>query len=259
MPEVPRETHAISRDELGRNLELALQGPHGVERPTRELAALLLAQLRKESGTKVVTNNNPGNISANPDKYKGDWYRPVWFDLEKVAKVENDAKRARYERVHQMMLDHKAPSAFRSWPSIEVGMSDHLRTLHRNFPGILKGAGAGDSQLMAHAIYNERYCTDVACQPEKNEPGLRSIAQSILDDGLFNNLPSSGGLKSGSSFDFTFPSSTTPKGGGSRMGLMLPALAAGGLFWLTLRSPAPKKRKTRKTSKRKAASKRKGS
>src|SRR5262245_41566242 len=76
----------------------------------RETAALLLALIWIETrqGSSVV-QHNPGNLSAS-ERYQGKAWRPPWFAID-------ESSSERMKRLHQMMLEHKAPSAFRAYDS----------------------------------------------------------------------------------------------------------------------------------------------
>lgn len=152
--------------------------------PDRETAELLLALLMLENARgKAIIEHNWGNVSvfAGPDV---DYWRPPWFDLESVeARPDSDPKKARYLALHQQMLEHKAPSAFRAFPDDEAGIKVWLANVK---PTMYDAAATGDPVQFAAAYWSSGYCPDQACKD--SAPSFRALQQEIRDAGYFSAL-----------------------------------------------------------------------
>lgn len=130
----------------------AFSGAIGREATSKELP-LLMALVWLETGRgKSTKNNNLGNISAS-SKYSGDAWRPPWYDgpgPDTSVKLTN---------LHQSMLDGKAPSAFRSYDTVERGASDFVSQLKNIFPEVLEAAGTGNPTKFRDALA-QKYSAD---------------------------------------------------------------------------------------------------
>lgn len=102
----------------------------------REQAALLLALIWIETGGGGLNNHNPGNVTAN-DRWPGRAWRPPWFEV-------NEQSSDRMKRLHQLMLEGKAPKAFRGYTSATEGFQDFARVLKSSFAPLLAAASTGD-------------------------------------------------------------------------------------------------------------------
>lgn len=176
MSEVPRKFHKFSDRELIGALSRAARR-EGLALSTTSVT-LLGAQLLLETGRGGVTNNNPGNLAANPRTYGGDWYRPIWFDMNVVNAIQDEAKRKLYTAVHRKMLAKRAPEAFRSYPTLAQGMHAYLMLLQsERFQPILQAAATGDAEIFVRAIHETGYTP-------KDEIGkaadtIRSLAATV--------------------------------------------------------------------------------
>lgn len=102
----------------------------------QEQAALLLSLIWLETGSGGLNNHNPGNVTAN-DRWPGRAWRPPWFEV-----TEQSSERMR--RLHELMLQGKAPKAFRAYTSASEGFQDFATVLKRDFPALLVAASTGD-------------------------------------------------------------------------------------------------------------------
>lgn len=132
------------------------------EAPVPDALALVLALVWIETarGTRCF-NNNLLNISAG-DQWPNDAWRPPWFDFDAGTNVTE-----RNIKLHELMLQGKAPKAFRSYPSLDAGALDGLRTLKGHYPSVVAAAKTGSadkfrvalSQLFS-ADYSNVHATD---------------------------------------------------------------------------------------------------
>lgn len=153
-------------------------------KPDRETAELLLALLFIENDHgRAVIEHNWGNIStaAGPTV---DYWRPPWFDLEKVnARPDSDPKKARYLALHQQMLDHRAPSAFRAFRDDQTGIVVWLANVK---PSMYDAAATGDPAQFAFAYWKSGYCPDEACK--NSAPTFKALQAEIRKAGYFAEL-----------------------------------------------------------------------
>lgn len=187
MPEVPATTTPIAEADAAALLVASLQRELG-RKPNRNTAALLLAQLWLESNRgQSVRNNNPGNLTANPQSAAKFW-RPPWFreptDAEGNQVGWNNQRNA---DLHKLMLEGKAPSAFLAFDTMGDGFRVYVEWLHRKFPSILAAADTGDSLATARAIKESGYCPD--CEPGATAKTLATFRTQFLAKGYFNALP----------------------------------------------------------------------
>lgn len=152
--------------------------------PDRETAELLLALLFLENDHgRAVIEHNWGNISvfAGPNV---DYWRPPWFDLEKIqARPDSDPKKARYLSLHEQMLAHKAPSAFRAFGDDQSGIVSFLSNVK---PGMYDAAASGDPMAFAFQYWSTGYCPDQACKD--SGPTFRKLQTEIRNAGYFARL-----------------------------------------------------------------------
>lgn len=181
--EFPATATPVTPSEMAAAVPLAYARRFG-EAPDRETAELLLALLFLENDHgRAVIQHNWGNISvfAGPNV---DYWRPPWFDLEEVqARPDSDPKKARYLFVHQQMLEHKAPSAFRAFLDDEAGIVVWLANVK---PSMYDAASTGDPMAFAHAYWASGYCRDQACKD--SGPTFTKLQQEIRNAGYFAEL-----------------------------------------------------------------------
>jgi len=178
--------------ELGELAELLVMA-HELEtgeRPAKPLAELELAQILLETNrTRSMWLHNWGNITAGAQwKASRDFWRPSWYEL--------GAEPSERDRVlHQAMLEHQAPEAFRGYPDHLSGARDYVR----HISGSISEAGTrGDTQAFARAV-RERYCPD--CTEKKGfSASLDALREVVRRAGVLDALglvtprqPSSGG------------------------------------------------------------------
>lgn len=152
--------------------------------PDRETAELLLALLFLENDHgRAVIEHNWGNIStfAGPAV---DYWRPPWFDLDAIdSRPDTDPKKARYLALHQQMLDHKAPSAFRAFRDDQSGIVVWLANVK---PSMYDAAATGDPKQFAFAYWSSGYCPDEACK--NSAPTFAALQAEIRRAGYFAAL-----------------------------------------------------------------------
>lgn len=101
---------------------------------------------------KSVQNWNLGNLTAG-ESYSGKVWRPPWFEV-------TDTSSERDKSLHKLMLEGKAPSAFRAYDSVQIGAKDFAKFLLKpTYAGLMKAANGSDSDNYRLAIA-ERYSKD---------------------------------------------------------------------------------------------------
>lgn len=184
MTQVPRTPTPLTRAEMA-----ALFVPAYVERfgekPDRNRAELLLALafLENANGAAII-QFNWGNVSVLPSESVSYW-RPPWFDLAEVEAMPAGPKKDRLLDVHQRMVEHKAPQAFRAMASHAAGLQRWLGELERR-PTVLAAASSGDATAFAHAIFESRYCPDPECRDAG--PSYGKLRDEIRAAGFFADL-----------------------------------------------------------------------
>lgn len=131
---------------------------------------MLLAQLFLETGNgKSLTNNNPGNLIANPKSYKGQWYRPTWW---------TDQSSKLYAKAHANPPE--APQAFRAYMTLEEGIEAYLKLLGTpRYERLIEAARKGDPALFTQEIKASGYAPDV--NPVKHTPTMVSLYKTALE------------------------------------------------------------------------------
>jgi len=119
----------------------------------RETAASLLSLIWVETGRGRSCHNwNVGNLSAS-ETYPGPKYRPAWYTIGPDSSE-------RMKRLHQMMLEKKAPSAFRAFPTLSHGMADYVSLLRKPlYAPVLEAAATGEIIPFVKAL-SQRYSKD---------------------------------------------------------------------------------------------------
>jgi len=175
---VPLTPTVQSPEEQARTLVRGYQEEVG-ELPTVPLAELMLAQHWLETARgKKCFGWNWGNLSAGAS-WTGSVWRPNWFQVDSTSS-------AREKRLHQLMLEHKVPSAFRAYPDAVTGVRDYVALLHRDrFQPILDAGKAGDVEAFARAVNETGYCPDCAIGPTTKT--LASLRDEIRAQGLFTD------------------------------------------------------------------------
>lgn len=148
---VPRKNTPVSEDSAHQAISRAYGETFGKSPETNELALLHALVWIETAQGKSVQNFNLGNITAS-ENFPGDAWRPPWFELD-----ENSSPRD--TELHELMLKGKAPRAFRSYPSLEAGARDFVRTLRASFPEVLIAARESDSEKFRVAL-SQKYSKD---------------------------------------------------------------------------------------------------
>lgn len=119
----------------------------------RETAAMLLSLVWIETAQgRSVIQHNPGNLTAS-DRYPGLAWRPPWFEVD-------ESDEPRMHRLHQLMLEGKAPKAFRAYRTLKDGFADFVRLLStRPYAPLLSEARTGDVSRF-RAELARRYSAD---------------------------------------------------------------------------------------------------
>lgn len=145
--------------------------------PTQKSAALLLAQLMLETGNGAACHNyNCGNITSNEH---GSFFRPSWYSVDETSGPH-------LRQLHDLMLQGKAPRAFRAYESLEHGLRDYLAELRRDFPSLLEASYTEDPYTFARAIRTSRYTPDA---PENTDDSIAALQRKFVEAGLFASLP----------------------------------------------------------------------
>jgi hypothetical protein len=153
----------------------------------------LLAFLWNENARgRAIIQHNWGNLSSSGKS--GDFWRPPWFDLEKVEQMD-EPKRSLYRGIHERMLKGQEPSAFRAFPSHEIGAIVWLERLRDRFPTILTASRQNSAVAMQDAIYQSGYCASPACKT--NARSYKSLREDVRAMGLFDELGASSNGKGG--------------------------------------------------------------
>lgn len=118
---------------------------------SRQSATLLLALIWVETGRGNVVQHNVGNLTAGAS-WTGAVWRPPWFELKPDASP-------RLQTLHALMLQGKAPSAFRAYETSEAGFRDFANVLNRQFPEVLAAATTGSADQLVNAL-KRRYSAD---------------------------------------------------------------------------------------------------
>lgn len=151
--------------------------------PDRETAELLLALLFLENANgQAVIEHNWGNISVFAAD-NVDYWRPPWFDIEKISALPEGEKKSRYLNLHARMVAHQVPSAFRAFPDDATGIRVWLANVK---PSMYEAAATGDPMAFAHAYWASGYCPDQACK--ESGPTYRKLQDEIRKAGYFSGL-----------------------------------------------------------------------
>lgn len=104
-------------------------------------AAAMLAQMGLETGWKgeECWNWNLGNISADPQRWTGDYWVPPWVHNER-------------DPLHELYVAGKVPKAFRAYADLEAGVRGYVTALQRYFPEILAAYKTQDPMTVWKAI-----------------------------------------------------------------------------------------------------------
>ena len=184
---VPRERTPATAEEIVPVLAASLEA-RGTP-PTQELLGGLMSQIWIETGRgDSLFNNGVGNVSASKS-YPGLIIRPPWYDAESIAARQDGPTKTRYLKLHQDMLNGKAPRAFRAYETLREGMDDYVDKLHTRFPTVLAAAKTGDARALAQAIYDSYYCHSPQCHPDNSTPGLASLGREFERGGLLDSFP----------------------------------------------------------------------
>lgn len=136
----------------------------------REAAASLLALIWIETGAGAhAVQHNPGNITPK-QPYGGDAWRPPWFEVGPDSEP-------RLLKLHELMLQGKAPDAFKAYPNWHEGFVDFRMFLDRDsYKPLLEAASSGDMARFRAAIA-QRYSADYTAAHENS---LRSVRPQFV-------------------------------------------------------------------------------
>jgi hypothetical protein len=180
--EKPATATPLTEDALARQIVSAYLVHFG-HPPDRETAELLLALVDIENAHgNAIIQHNWGNISCFASDAV-DYWRPPWFDLDKVNALPDGPNKTHLLAVHQQMVDHKAPSAFRALPDHDAGARVFLSNVK---PSMYAAASTGDPMAFANAYWSSGYCPDQACKD--SGPTFRSLQTAIRAKGYFSEL-----------------------------------------------------------------------
>jgi hypothetical protein len=158
--------------------------------PALALAELNLAhQWLETKATRSMWRFNWGNLSAGGFvdgverlAWKGDIWRPPWFELAADASPEMVA-------LHEKMLAGKAPSAFRAYPGHPEGAQGYVKLLQRpGFAALLRAGQSGNPTAYAQAVVDTGYCRDRNCQPDRMGPALAELVARFRRENVFQGL-----------------------------------------------------------------------
>lgn len=139
----------------------------------------MLAQINIETANgEACNNNNPGNLTIEETTSR-DFFRPLWYR-------EEDATTPRLKQLHDLMLEGKAPRAFRAYDTLDQGTADYVAELKKRYPSILRAAESGDAATFASAIKSSGYAPDA---PAGTDNTLRQMLQSYTKAGVYSGLP----------------------------------------------------------------------
>lgn len=186
MSEVPATATPLTRDQTAARFLATYRALFG-ELPDQQRAELLLALvwLENANGSSLI-QGNWGNLATKAREDVSFW-RPPWFDLEKVEALADGAKKTRLLDLHDRMLRGQAPEAFRAFPDQDAGARAWLSLLRT--PGmqqVLDAASSGDAVAFAHAIFASRYCPDPECRDAG--PSYARLRDQIRAAGYFATL-----------------------------------------------------------------------
>lgn len=148
--------------------------------PTRAMASLFMALLWNETGRgKSSQQHSLGNILAAYIKngvehftWDGDYWRPPWFEDESRTN-------------HALMLEGRAPSAFRAYPSHEAALDDFARLVSGSrYAPLREAAMTGDASAFVRAMASTGY--DTSTSPAT----IRGLVKEFGEKGLFAGLSS---------------------------------------------------------------------
>lgn len=123
---------------------------------------------------------NWGNVTAGRS-WPGDAWRPSWFELTPESSERDQA-------LHELMLQNRAPSSFRAYPSHDAGSRDYIRVVNRGFAPMVAAANTGDPEVFAAAVRSTRYCPDCGASFGRS---MRVLQTQIRHAGWLSSLPSS--------------------------------------------------------------------
>lgn len=186
--ELPRTRTPITLDQSAKLLIEEFKIEHG-RLPTQNEAILFQSQLWLESGSgKSVFQFNVGNITAS-SRWDGDFWHPPWFDLKEIEALPEGVNKKKYLRLHALMLEGKAPKAFRAYENHRAAIKSYARLLKTTFPSIVSAADSGDVSAFAHAVRDSGYCPD--CKPNETIPTFEIFSKQFRNSGIFSSLPNS--------------------------------------------------------------------
>jgi hypothetical protein len=184
--------------------------------PPQKLAEFTLALAWVESGRGAVTGNNPGNVacagfSNGVEKFwisSGDYWRPPWFATTGST-------------VNKLMLSGLAPSAFRSYPSEDVGWRAFAHEVVRR-KAVVDAALEDDALAFSLALRDSKYSPDYGPQHEST---FRKLVDDIERRKLFTAFAGVAMVPS------AVPASQSKSSAGVIVLLVVSAAIAAGWYW----------------------------
>lgn len=121
----------------------------------REQAALFLALMWIETAQgHSAVQFNPGNLSASETTWHGKAWRPPWYELT------GPNPEPRLVKLHELMLQGKAPKAFRAYDTWEAGFRDWASNLKSSGYAPLREAASSGDVARFVAELGRRYAAD---------------------------------------------------------------------------------------------------
>lgn len=178
---VPRQVTPASSSEAMAAVKEAYISVMGHEPELSRELPLLMALVWLETGRgQSLNNHNVGNISASPN-YNGNAWLPPWFEVDDTSSERNI-------KLHEAMLNHEAPSAFRAYDSLDDGAHDFMVQLNRTFPEVLEAAADGSPEGFRNALA-QAYSKDYRNTPPKTFESLAKEFGFVPNVGGKRTLP----------------------------------------------------------------------
>ena len=180
MIEVPRKTTPVDLSALAAALTRQLD-PYD---PTLATSLLALIAVETARGSKM-NNWNVGNLSAS-GSYQGEVWRPSWY-------VVTESSSQRDLDLHAKMLAGQAPSAFRSYVSLNEGLADYLRLLQTSrYQHLWRAMAQGDDASIVAELKASGYSPDYG---PAHVATFRSLRSDIEQAGYFKGEATAAGSR----------------------------------------------------------------
>lgn len=172
---VPRRRTSLPVAEAARYAASALSRA-GLFTPDVLLGVLTLYAWESGHGA-LIDNFNPGNITAS-DAWPNDAFRPAWYTVD-------ESSSARLKELHEQMLQHQAPSAFRAYDDWDGGFDDLVHNLRDIFPEVLEAMRIGTGAALAAGL-GQKYSKGYAAIGDELQSVMdryRALADSTVPEG----------------------------------------------------------------------------